>query len=87
MQCGCPVVTVQYDNPYRDYWGNCISTPTLDGEALQEIVTLLKDTNTRDVIAEAGRGYTKTLRYEDTARTLGEFITETYSASRKNMQP
>ena len=82
MQCGCPVVIVQYDNPYRDYWGNCISTPTLEGEALQEIVTLLENRNIRELIGEAGLAYTRTLSYENTARVLGEFITDIY---RKNL--
>lgn len=81
MQCGCPVVIVQYENPYRDSWGNCISTPRLDGEALQEIVTLLEDTNTRNLMRQAGLEYTKSLSYENTAKALGEFITEIYTQS------
>jgi glycosyltransferase involved in cell wall biosynthesis len=87
MQCRCPVVIVQYDNPYRDYWGNCISTPTLDGESLQEIVTLLEDPNTRARIGQAGLEYTKALSYETTAKILGGFITEIYGASRRKLQP
>jgi len=81
MQCGCPVVIVQYDNPYREYWGNCISTPQLDGEALQEIVALLEESNTRNLIRQAGLEYTKSLSYENTAKTLGEFITMIYTDS------
>jgi hypothetical protein len=86
MQCGCPVVIVQYDNPYREYWGNCISTPRLDGEALQEIVTLLEDTNTRSLIRQAGLDYTKSLSYENTAKILGEFITRIYNESKSKSQ-
>jgi len=80
MQCKCPVVIVQYDNPFRDYWKNCIITPTLDGESLQEIVTLLEDTNTRNSVAQAGIDYTNTLSWENAAKKLGMFIRELFTA-------
>lgn len=81
MQCRCPVVIVQYDNPHRDYWNNCILTPQLDGEALEEIITLLEDQNTRNLVGDAGHSYTSTLSYENTAEVLGAFITEIYRNS------
>jgi hypothetical protein len=79
MQCGCPNLIVHYNNPWNKLWDNCITTPILNGEILQEVINLLKDRNTTDAIKEAGYMHVKNLNWHDTAKRLAEFITETYS--------